>query len=52
MRGIRNKLILTVSHVIDAQAVQWYAGFRDVKCLRRCGDVHGLQKVDMRCKYL
>ena len=52
MRGMKKKLIRTVSHVIDAQAVQWYASFRDVKCLRRRGGVHGLQKVDMRCKYL
>ena len=45
-------MIRTVSHVVDAQAIQWYPGFRNVKCMRRSGGVHGLQKVDMRREYL
>jgi hypothetical protein len=37
-------MVRTVSHVVDAQAVQWYAGFRN--------GIHALQKVDMRREYL
>jgi hypothetical protein len=49
IRGTKKKLIRTGSHVIDAQAVQWYASFRDVECR---GSDHGLQKVHMRGEYL
>ena len=45
-------MIRTVSHVVDAQAVQWYAGFRNGKCVRHRGIIHALQKVDMCREYL
>ena len=41
----------TVSHVVDAEAVQWYAGFRNGKSVRQ-RSIYGLQKVDVRHEYL
>ena len=45
-------MIRTVSHVVDAEAIQWYADFRNGIFVSHRGGVQSLQKVHMRHEYL